>query len=329
VRGSSLVTTAGDPIILRGVSLLGMDAAPPHPEGGFAGGAGVTEETLDAALGWGGAVVRIAINRDRVLGRSAHWSRRDYLADLDGIIRHAAHRGAYTLLSLRRLDEESVFGTAAGTANPIPPQPDYGTIRMWRLLGERYADEPAVLFDLHTAPHAALPDDRSGFDTDWDRWTLWVQMAVAELRRVHPRAVCVVCGLKWGTDLSGFPVLGTGGNPIPNLVYGAHLAPSRHSPWPAVESLAHRHPVFITEWRGDDAHITWGERMALALAAAGVGWTAAHWDGDPPLVRTVGRRSLRTGFGTVVHRALTQTTALRIAARPGHLAGLPTYLQST
>jgi hypothetical protein len=325
VRGSNLVNTAGDRIVLRGVSLLGLDGAPPDPERGFAAGAGVTEETLDAVLEWGGTVLRIAINRNRVLGGSARWNRRDYLADLDAVIRHAAHRGAYTLLSLRRLAEERAFGTLAGAANSIAPQPDYRTIGMWRVLCERYADEPAVLFDLYAAPHAALVDDSRGLGADWDRWTLWVQMAVAALRRVHPRALCFVCGLDWGTDLSGFPVVGTGGDPIPNLVYAAHLVPARRSPWSAVQALARRHPVFITEWQGDDAHITWAEHTALALDAAGVGWTAAHWRGDAPLVRTVGRQQVRTGFGTVVRRALTLATSPRIPAQPGLLPGLSLY----
>ena len=323
VRAHRLVTVAGDAIILRGLSLLGLDSIPPDPDRGFAAGAGMTEEMLNAALDWGATVLRLAINRDRVLAGSAGWSPWDYLSDLDGIIRHAANRGAYSLLSLRRLDEGSVFGTTAdGTANFIAPQPDYDTIGMWRLLGERYADEPAVLFDLYAAPHAALADDLSGFDTDWSRWTLWVQMMVAELRRVHPRAVCFVCGPDWGTDVSGFPVIGTGGDPIPNLVYAVHLVPTRRNPWTTAQALARRHPVFVTEWQGDEAHVTWGEQMAMTLGAAGVGWTAAHWSGDTPLVRTVGRQRVPTSFGTVVRRALTTAALPRIAAPPDLLAGL-------
>lgn len=323
VRGHRLVTVAGDAIILRGLSLLGLESAPPDPDRGFAAGAGMTEGMLNAALDWGATVLRLAINRDRVLAGSAGWSPWDYLSDLDGIIRHAANRGAYSLLSLRRLDEGSVFGTTAdGTANYIAPRPDYDTIGMWRLLGERYAEEPAVLFDLYTAPHAALADDLSGFDTDWIRWTLWVQMMVAELRRVHPRAVCFVCGPDWGTDVSGFPVIGTGGDPIPNLVYAVHLVPTRQNPWTTVQALARRHPVFVTEWQGDEVHVTWGEQMAITLGAAGVGWTAAHWNGDTPLIRTVGRQQVPTSFGTVVRRALATAASPRIAAQPDLLAGL-------
>lgn len=315
-NGNRIVTLAGAPITLRGISLLGLDSSPPDPVRGFAAGAGITEATLATLLDWGGNVIRLAINRNRVLYGSAGWSAWDYLAELDWIIQTAANRGAYTLLSLRRLDDESVFGTFEGDKpNVIAPQPDYDTIGMWRLLGERYADEPAVLFDLYTSPHGALPDDLTGFDTDWIRWTAWVQMMVADLRRMHPRALCFVSGLDWGADLSGFPVAGTGGEPIPNLVYTAHLVPRGNQPWPTLRALAQRYPVFVSEWGDQQATITWGEQTATLLRATGIGWSAAHWNGAAPLVRTVNGQALPTGFGAVVQRALALTTEPPLSSR--------------
>ena len=79
---------------------------------------------------------------------------------------------------------------AAGDARPnvLAPQPDYDAIGMWRILGERYADEPAVLFDLYSTPHPALPDDLTGMYSEWESWRLWTRLAIADLRRVHPRA---------------------------------------------------------------------------------------------------------------------------------------------
>lgn len=315
-NGNRIVTLAGAPITLRGISLLGLDSSSPDPVRGFAAGAGITEATLATLLDWGGNVIRLAINRNRVLYGSAGWSAWDYLAELDWIIQTAANRGAYTLLSLRRLDDESVFGTLDGDKpNVIAPQPDYDTIGMWRLLGERYADEPAVLFDLYTSPHGALPDDLTGFDTDWIRWTAWVQMMVADLRRMHPRALCFVSGLDWGADLSRFPVAGTGGEPIPNLVYTAHLVPGGNQPWPTLRALVQRYPVFVSEWGDQQATITWGEQTAALLCATGIGWSAAHWNGAAPLVRTVNGQALPTGFGAVVQRALALTTEPPLSSR--------------
>jgi hypothetical protein len=310
VVGNRLVTLAGDPITLRGLSLLGLERAEPHPQQGFAAGAGLTAESFEALLGWGVNVVRVALNRSRVLNGYGDFSAWDYLSELDGIIQQAANRGAYTLLSLRQLDETTVFGTRPGPngerlPNYIAPQPDYDTIGMWRVLGERYADEPAVLFDLYTAPHPPLPDDLTGYDSDWDLWTLWVQMMVAELRRLHPRAICWVSGLAEATDLSGFPILGTAGDPIPNLIYAAHLYPRRANPWPALQALARTQAVFVTEWGGERGDLAWGERAALALRGSSLSWTAAHWNAEPHLAARPSRGPITpTPFGAVVQRAL-------------------------
>src|SRR5262249_41740893 len=209
-------------------------------------------------------------------------------------------------------DESTVFGTLPGadgerTPNFIAPQPDYDTVGMWRLMGERYADEPAVLFDLYTSPHGALEDDLTGLDTDWDLWTLWVRMMVAELRLQHPRALCFVSGLNWATNLSGLPVIGTEGQPIPNLVYAAHVYPRLDNPLTALRSLARSHPVFVTEWGGRQPDVSWGGRTALALRDVWAGWAAGAWNADPPPARAADHRIAPTPFGMVVRRALALT----------------------
>lgn len=309
VSGNRVVDLDSVHVRLRGVNLPGLDSSPVDSELGFAAGAGITRETIDTVLSWGTNVIRVAINQQRVLKGSGVLSGWDYLADLDWIIRHAAEGGAYTMLSLRRLDESTVFGTLPGAnaerlPNVIAPQPDYDTVGMWRLIGERYSDEPAVLFDLYTSPHSALVDDLTGFDTDWDLWTLWVRMIVAELRRQHPRALCFVSGLNWAADLSGLPIVGTEGQPIPNLVYSAHVYPRRDTPLAAICALSRSHPVFVTEWGGWQSDISWGERTAMVLRDVVAGWTAAHWNAEPPLIQASGSRLAPTAFGAVVRREL-------------------------
>jgi hypothetical protein len=312
VSGNRIVNPLGDPVTLRGVNLLGMENAEPDSESGFAAGAGITEETIATILTWGVNVIRVAINRSRVLNGYGEWSGWDYLTDLDSIIQQAASGGAYTLLSLRQLDDVTIFGTTTDTngqrvPNYIAPQPDYDAIGMWRLLGERYADEPSVLFDLYTAPHAPLPDDLTGYDSDWDLWTLWVQMMVAELRRMHPRALCFVSGLANGTDIRGFPILGTANQAIPNLIYTVHLYPQFGGLRPDMQTLHRTYPLFVTEWGGRYTNLTWGERIAQSLQASAIGWTAAHWNAEPLLANRVKQQIIPTAFGLVVQRALALT----------------------
>jgi hypothetical protein len=175
---------------------------------------------------------------------------------------------------------------------------------MWRVLGERYANEAAVLFDLYTSPHAALPNDLTGFYTNWELWKLWVRLMVADLRQGHPRALCFVSGLDWGTDLSGFPVIGTDAEPMGDLVYTAHIYPQRPISLPALQTLARKHPLFVTEWGGEANNLGWGERVARVLRSAGVGWTAANWNAAPTLVQSRGQRLLPSRFGGLVYREL-------------------------
>jgi Cellulase (glycosyl hydrolase family 5) len=328
VAGNQVVTLEDEPLTLRGVNLPGLDAQVPDETGGFRAGAGLTDAVLDTLCGWGANLVRVAVNRSRVLDGYGSFSPWDYVDELDRIVAAASARGAYTMLSLRRLDETAVFGTVPGDGeralNQTAPQPDYDTIGMWRLLGEHYGDEPAVLFDLYTSPRPALPDDLSGMHSDWDLWTLWARLAVAELRREHPRALCVVSGHEAGTDLSGLPLEGSTG-PIPNLVYSARMTPKDAPAWQALRTLAARHPVLITEWTANDLDIAWAERTAQGLRADGLGWTAGG--GERSLLRSERSRLEPTRFGAVVQRALavtgervpTPARALSVPSREGAL----------
>jgi hypothetical protein len=119
------------------------------------------------------------------------------------------------------------------------------------------------------------------------------------MRRVHPRAVCIVTGLEWGTDLSGFPIRGTANEPIPNLVYGAARTGAR--PDPQIRSHANRLPILITEL---DVPAALAAVRAAALAALGVGWIASA-SPDRPLV-AAGRtgRLEPTALGTSIQRAI-------------------------
>src|SRR5262249_20291076 len=103
-HGRAMVTLEGAGVVLRGISLRGLHTA--ARGGGFAGAA-----ALDETLAWGPTVLRVAINRSRVLGSSGQLRAPGYFEAIDAIVARAAQDGAYTMLSLDRLDEGTVFGT--------------------------------------------------------------------------------------------------------------------------------------------------------------------------------------------------------------------------
>lgn len=289
-KANRVITITGEPVVLRGISLIGMART------------GVAEALIQEAIAWGANVVRVAIDSRRAFSGAGISSGRDDLHELDAQVRRIAQAGAYTLLSLGGRDD----GTATEARGDA--------LAMWRLIAERYADEPAVLFDLDTAPRPSAPDDPDGYRSNWDLWTAWVQMTVAAVRLVHPRALCVVLGLDEGADLRGFPIPGSAGSPIPNLIYATHLTPVRSSHWPAARALARRHPMLVTEWGGSDIDVTWGERTAQALRAEGIGWMAVHASAEPALVRAIRDRFAPTKFGVVVQRAFALSARDTVAA---------------
>lgn len=280
VTGSRLTNLEGTPILLRGVSLLGLHRAPSEPAEEAPTGVGVDDSAIDAILDWGANIIRVSIHRERLLHATAG------LRELDPIIRRAAAGGAYTMLSV---------GPRHQSTGALPG--DSIASRLWSVLGEYYAAEPAVLFHLTNPGSAAT-------SSEGERWRTRVRLIVAELRRVHPAALCFVSGLDDGADISGFPVTGTGGAPIPNLVYTLRLFPALGGLSPALRSLARRHPVFVAEWGGGPTDLGWGTRIAQLLRAEAIGWTAAHWNAEPRLAVARCGRIEPTLFGALIRHAL-------------------------
>jgi hypothetical protein len=279
VDGTRLVTPRDHPVTLRGANVSGFG---PPGHGHDLAAAGLDEAGIDALLGLGVGALRVPIDADRVLAGSDPQGAGDAPTDLDRIVEQAAAKGAYTILSLRTVEDA----------------PGYDSIGLWRIVGERYADEPAVLFDLFDPPDAP-PDDPTGVDTDWERWSLWVRLTVAELRRAHPRAVCVVAGPDRGTDLAGFPIVGTAGEPIPNIVYATTLSPDR--PELPLHALARRLPILVTEL---DVPASGVAARTATLAALGVGWMAAARSDRPLIAPSRGGRLEPTVLGTSIQRVL-------------------------
>ena len=300
VAGTRLETVGGHPVTLRGASVLGL--GPPGRAHDLAA-AGLDNAGLEALLGLGLRAIRVPIDRDRYLVGAGGGSATERLAELDRIVDRAAGHGAYTILSLETLGD-ATFGTLPDGSggrrpNPIAPRPDYTSGALWRSLADRYGDEPAVLFDLFASPHAPLPDDPTKIETDWDHWAVWVRFVVGEIRRAHPRAVCIVAGLDWATDLSGFPILGTANEPIPNLVYGAAMTGAR--PTPQLRALATRLPILVTELEMPAALVA---VRAATLAALGIGWIAAARPDRPFMAASGAGRLEPTTLGMSIQRAL-------------------------
>jgi hypothetical protein len=301
-----IATSAGDPIALRGVNMR-IEG----PEGEGVEGAALDIERYTRmvadALDWGVTIVRVGFDPRTALDPSKV---RGIMETTDAVVEMAAARRCYTLLSP---GAPTGPGGSAGAANDLTSDE---MIALWQLLSEWYAAEPAVLFDLGLPPRG-LPAVPAVASDPWAAWSGFLRSLVAEIRVRHPRSVCFVAGMGGGTDLSGFPVIGREQCPVPNLVYTACLYPRQADPWVHLKRLSRTHACFVTEWGGESADVTWGERMVLLLGGAAIGWTAASWTGTFPLTRSAAGRVYPTPLGVVVQRALSLATERAEASRLG------------
>jgi endoglucanase len=330
----------GAPVRLRGVNRSGLEYAVPDPPGGARGfleAVGIEEEEIETiARQWGANVIRIPFNQDFALNGSRGRPAEDYLTALDTVIAWAARHGCYTLLDLQWLDATRVFGTTDGIKpNRVPPLPDALSVTLWTTLARRYAEEPAVLFDLFNEPHDLISDDPHGLlgihpggliapipgrRVGMMQWQPWARHLIAAIRAHHPLALIFVSGVGWAYDLRGMPLADDTGAPLRNIVYSTHVYPWLSTPriplpWPwrrlednwdrAFGHLANRVPVFAGEWGGEPRDLEWGARLRHYLDARDIGWTAWSWSDWPPLVVNArGRDYSPTTFGALVRDAL-------------------------
>ncbi|MGR0482077.1 MAG: hypothetical protein ACTFAL_11920 [Candidatus Electronema sp. V4] len=201
--GNRLLTLDGDEVVLRGFDLTCMTDACFDPVA-VRSLVSVLTARLFMLLDWGATLVRLPIPRSLALddntGSSSVVDR--YLDAIDGLIAMCAERGAYSLLSIEPRDARGVRSSPSGNDESMVTLAQ--TLWLWQRLGERYAGEPAVLFDLFT-PLASGMLSPEGADLTRDHRYDWVRLLVARLRDVHPRAVVTIAGIDAVRDWDGIP----------------------------------------------------------------------------------------------------------------------------
>jgi hypothetical protein len=308
--GTRIINTAtSEPVLLRGLNRSGMEYSDPD-EDGFCSAAGISRhEIRHLCREWNANILRIPFNQDWALRGRGERNAEEYLADIDRIIDWDATYGAYTLLDLQWLDADQPFGSLKnGDRNFVPPLPDWKSAELWRVLAERYRDEPAVLFDIFNEPHDRLENDtRPMFRPDGsvypateqrvtiNEWRPWALLLIDTIREVHPEALVFVSGLNWGYDLRGFPL------DRANLVYSTHVYPNKGSNWrEAFGDLARIAPVFAGEFGGVEKDLDWGRRLLAYFNELAIGWCAWSWSDWPHMMT----RYQPTPFGEIVKGAL-------------------------
>jgi hypothetical protein len=282
--GNFILDESGQTIVLRGVTVVGLDTAAPASGQTLADALSIDENNLALMTGiWGLNLVRLPFQAQTVLTGNGAVPAGKILAGLDSAVTTISEAGAYVLLALE--------------ATPGETLPDASTQQAWQTLAKRYKDEPGILYEIYASTRALAPG--------------WIQTALSLIGTIRSQNSAAMIFVNTGNnaDFTGFPLLLPTGDPMFNLVYTVNISP-QNSPGPddgPLASFADSYPMFASTW-SDDA--TNPSRVSPYVgdffARHSIGFAAANWNADPRLVTdAIALDFTSTSWGLIAGRAAT------------------------
>ncbi len=286
VQGNQVIANGGCTVRLKGVDVDSLeyesDGFGSNPSGG-----GITASAAEAVTAWNANIIRLPLNQDYWFGCGGGGTNgAAYQAMVDEIVNFCNANNAYVILDLHWSGATTIGATAPcgspwGNANSLNNghqlyMPDDNSVTFWSSVATRYANNPAVLFDLFNEP----------YDYQGNGWTVWfnggtdtavtpsfhtpgMKALMTAVRATGANNVLVIGGLDYAYDLSGVTsnscggpcslVDSGGGN---GVIYASHIYPYKGSnPWVPSDGNAkiltatQYFPVIISEF-GENGSIT-------------------------------------------------------------------------
>lgn len=304
VQGNHIVDDQGNIVTLVGAARWALEFA-------CHGDQHYTVADFQAMRAWGMNAVRLTLS-------SAYWLNLDgfcpdYQQTVEDAVSNAEAAGMYVMLVLQHETPTTADASSEiGYGGLLYQMPDMNAIPFWAELGQRYADDPNVIFEVYTEPH----------DVSWRVWrdggevytaggayqTPGMQRLVTLLNRVAPDHLVVVGGLTYAYDLSGVTAgYGITGS---NIVYATHpydYSNKQPGDWErAFGALARTAPVIASEFGEFDGGSHYIKHVLAYFMALHTGYFAWAWTagtGSTDLLQTGVWDGTPSAYGQYIHDA--------------------------
>lgn len=284
VYGNKLITSDHDTVILQGVNVVSLEWSPTGEQ---------IHRSMKVALKeWHANAIRLPVNHSFWFGNGKGKIKSNdaeaYRQIVDEAIAMAAGEGAYLILDLHSYGAPQEFARS-----------------FWLDAAARYANHPAVLFDLYNEPHGI----------GWDLWrdggeketkkketiqVVGMQALADAVRSTGARNIVIAGGLSYALNLSGvlegYELKDSGGY---GIMYATHFY-NWHRGWEKhFLQVAEKYPVLVGEFGADTKKMsfipsnkqedpyTWAPDALGMVQKYNLNWTAFsfHPKATPVLIK--------------------------------------------
>ena len=262
VQGNDLVDGGGTVVQLHGVNRVG--ALYPCIQGWGIFDGPSDSASAAAIAGWHTNAVRLQLNEDCWLGINGvngADAGSNYQGAIVSYVNLLHQAGLYVILSLTW----SAPGQSLSSNQPMMADADHAP-NFWQSVATTFKADPAVIFDLYSAPHGISWDCwRNGCTTSGGWQAAGMQTLANAVRGTGATQPLLLSGLNWANDLSGW-LPSKPSDPANALVAGFHESNGSGCNAPSCWSgslfnVAQTVPVVIVY----DSRITWQKIAFEAL----------------------------------------------------------------
>jgi len=310
INGAAVVNaSSGCTVRLRGVDIDGLEFG--TDVAGATGG--VTGVAAYCISNWKCNVLRIPLSQDRWFFYPV-----SYRTLIDNLVNYCSSQNCYVILDLHWSGTAStasnpVTGAGWGTASAQQEMADANAVTFWSNVAARYANNPAVMFDLYNEPYGVSASVWLNGGSAGSFNTPGMKALLAAVRGAAgtPKNMVLAGGLSYCNDFSqilpNFPLTDSTGY---GVLYDAHIYSNNGNQTINVSTATY--PFLVGEFGlcsscGPDGG-TWDNNFISYLNTNNLNWTAWTMDtSGPPTLISDWNYTATAYHGVPVKNSLTGT----------------------